>query len=424
MQSFNAFEPGLLIPQLSADVEFYPFDSNTYLVKHGLLGHQLRVSKAIMQVLELVDGERPIQTIATQMSVQLKSAVSSQLVFDMLYKGRLSQCGIVLSEQTVASKKADAYIWAKIILLKAHQIDKLCDWLAPLFRPKFFYALFMLLLVYLLTLILSQSIDIAKFAHWKFGPSMALYFYGIFILSTLLHEIGHAAACRHFNVRHGHIGLGMYLLAPVFFADVSDAWRVSKYKRLVIDLAGIFMELLFYSLISVVYFCIDNQLVLQLILLRLIGTTANLNPFLRFDGYWALCDLTNEPNLRTKSNALFQQTLTWLFSSTKSPLKTTRDYLMVTYASVSWFVIIFFIASSLLYNSGAIMYAPHHLVRLIERIIQNWDTITITSIWQSITQLLLPLLFYYMLIRLLTPLVIRFWKRLQHRKLHYMRTRY
>ena len=38
----------------------------------------------------------------------------------------------------------------------------------------------------------------------------------LFVCSSFIHEIGHAAACKYFGVEHGGVGVGLYLNFPVF----------------------------------------------------------------------------------------------------------------------------------------------------------------------------------------------------------------
>jgi len=69
-------------------------------------------------------------------------------------------------------------------------------------------------------------------------PSLVPALFNLTILSLAFHECGHAAACRYGGARPGRIGMGIYLVWPVFYTDVTDSYRLSKAGRLRTDLGG------------------------------------------------------------------------------------------------------------------------------------------------------------------------------------------
>lgn len=79
------------------------------------------------------------------------------------------------------------------------------------------------------------------------GPMSLLVVAFTSALGTFCHEFGHAAAL----VRHGgkkpEIGVGVYVIFPVMHTDVSEAWRLSRKKRIQIDVSGIYFQLLFMT---------------------------------------------------------------------------------------------------------------------------------------------------------------------------------
>ena len=64
------------------------------------------------------------------------------------------------------------------------------------------------------------------------------------ILSLAFHECGHARVPVG-GARPGRIGIGIYLVWPVFYTDVTDSWRLSKAGRLRTDLGGVYFNVLF-----------------------------------------------------------------------------------------------------------------------------------------------------------------------------------
>lgn len=47
------------------------------------------------------------------------------------------------------------------------------------------------------------------------------------LLSSFFHELGHASACKYFEVKHGGIGFGLYLNFPVLYTDVTEVWKLN-----------------------------------------------------------------------------------------------------------------------------------------------------------------------------------------------------
>ncbi len=138
------------------------------------------------------------------------------------------------------------------------------------------------------------------------SASHRLIGYLLILLSVLFHEFGHLSACAYFRCPHGEIRLGLYLAFPVFYANVSAAWRLRRKERVVVDLAGMYFQLLLTIPASVLFLLTRERLWL-LVLLELDGLILiSLNPFLRFDGYWLCSDLLGVPNLRSRSRLLLK----------------------------------------------------------------------------------------------------------------------
>jgi len=49
-----------------------------------------------------------------------------------------------------------------------------------------------------------------------------------YILSLIIHEIGHATATASMGKRAKEIGFGFYIIFPVFYTDVTSVWSMKK----------------------------------------------------------------------------------------------------------------------------------------------------------------------------------------------------
>ena len=59
-------------------------------------------------------------------------------------------------------------------------------------------------------------------------PADLLLVLGLSLVSALFHECGHAAGCRYGGARPGMIGVGIYLVWPAFFTNVTDSYRLDR----------------------------------------------------------------------------------------------------------------------------------------------------------------------------------------------------
>jgi putative peptide zinc metalloprotease protein len=116
--------------------------------------------------------------------------------------------------------------------------------------------------------------------------------------ALLFHEIGHCSACTRYGSRPGKIGIGLYLIWPVLYADTTESWALKRRHRAVVDVAGMYFHLIVSGacILAAQYF--SSPVLLVVSKSAILSTVLNLNPFFRFDGYWLLTDITGIPNIR------------------------------------------------------------------------------------------------------------------------------
>ncbi len=151
-------------------------------------------------------------------------------------------------------------------------------------------------------------------------PSVYLISCLLLLGSVLFHEFGHLAACRYFGCPHGEIRIGFYLIFPVFYANVSAAWRLPQKARIVVDLAGVYFQLLLTTPVFLLFHLTQDQVWLFLFLELDAMMLFCLNPFLRFDGYWLYSDFLGVPNLRSRSRLLMMRLVGRLIRRSPLPL--------------------------------------------------------------------------------------------------------
>lgn len=201
------------------------------------------------------------------------------------------------TEEGRQAKNRSSYIHFKWKLMGGDSLEKITQPLAALFRPKV-----IAILGVLSTLITGSYYLLSTRPTISLSTNELVAAYLILFGVFFIHELGHAAATKYYGMKPHEISFGFYLVFPVFFADVSEAWSLNKYKRIVINLGGIYFQLIINSiLVALAFIYPDSSILATLIYTNLFVVAYSLMPFLRYDGYWIYSDLFELPNLMGRS---------------------------------------------------------------------------------------------------------------------------
>lgn len=165
-------------------------------------------------------------------------------------------------------------------------------------------------------------------------------------VTKVLHELGHAFACKHFGGECHQIGPMLLVFTPALYCDTSDSWMLpNRFARAAVGLAGMAAEVLLASLATLLWAATGpsapHYLALNLMTVCGISTVLfNANPLLRYDGYYVLSDLWDIPNLAERSQRLFSQWMAKVLlgvpeESFSSPIARDR-WMLIGYAVASW----------------------------------------------------------------------------------------
>jgi len=143
---------------------------------------------------------------------------------------------------------------------------------------------------------------------WAVHSLLAVLLLGI--IASAVHELAHAIVARRHGCRVPRWGVLVLYVTLGFYADVSESWRCPRRERLAIAGAGLLANLAMGSVALITWSVTRGTVVAQpSLLFALVNTTLvvyNLNPFVRFDGYWLLSDMIRITSLRQKSFALLR----------------------------------------------------------------------------------------------------------------------
>jgi putative peptide zinc metalloprotease protein len=261
-------------------------------------GQVIQMSPLLYRVVCRIDGSRDPAAIAELVSGDLGRSLTADQVRHLI-TAKLAPLGIVAAEGAPAAAPTAnplLALRARGTLLPGRAVNAAGTLLRPLFRPPVVAAVIVSVL----------AMDYWLFAVHGLGggiqqvlrdPADLLIVVGLSVVSGAFHECGHAAGCRYGGARPGVIGVGIYLVWPAFFTNTTDAYRLSRAGRLRTDLGGLYFNAVFMLALAGIYGATSAEILLVVIAVTHLEMLQQLLPFVRFDGYFILSDLTGVPDL-------------------------------------------------------------------------------------------------------------------------------
>jgi len=225
------------------------------------------------------------------------------------------------------------------------------DWLVGILSDAFCFLFNQKLFRFIVALIITAQIFYATngpeipelFSISVLSKETLVIAYLLAIAVMLLHELGHAAAAKFYGVQPKEIGFGFYLIFPVFYADVTAVWKLDKYKRIIVNLGGVYFQFI-CNIVIIIYLCgfPDFSATLTTIFTFLYKVNIavilySLTPYFRNDGYWIYSDFFDLPNLNKRAYAYPKE----LFQTLKG-LPETESKLSCLYKDISGKLPLFF----------------------------------------------------------------------------------
>jgi putative peptide zinc metalloprotease protein len=197
-------------------------------------------------------------------------------------------------------------------------MDRTIPYIRWMFTRGFIVASLFLFAMYLLVAAVKWtelSGAIGDMYHFRYSAAQlaTLWITGTIII--VIHEMGHGFTCKHYGGQVHEIGAMLLYFEPAFFCNVNDAWTFPELKaRLWVTAAGSWIQLVVASLAAIVWWAaapgtLVAEVALDAVLIGGVTTILmNANPLIPLDGYFALSDWLEVPNLRQRASGY----LTWL----------------------------------------------------------------------------------------------------------------
>lgn len=123
----------------------------------------------------------------------------------------------------------------------------------------------------------------------------------------IVHELGHAVMARHVGGSCRELGLMLFVGSPCLYADVSSCWMVpERRKRAAVTIAGSWIEgviasVTFWLWLFTMPGVLHASAYFILVVVVVGNVVMNLNPLMRYDGYYLLSDAWGIPNLHQQA---------------------------------------------------------------------------------------------------------------------------
>jgi putative peptide zinc metalloprotease protein len=317
-----------LTPRLrsNASIHRHQYRGHTWYVLRDMASDRLhRFSPATYLVLGLMDGRRTVQELWELATGRLGDDAPTQddmiRLLAQLHAADVLQCDVPPDTEELRQRRERHAAqrrrarWMSPLAWRLPLVDpeRLLQAVAPLTRPLFGVAGLGLWLAVVVPAAILLGVHwgefTAGFLDRLLTPHHAVLLWLVFPVVKALHEIGHAVAIKAFGGEVHDMGLMLLVFTPVPYVDASaSAAFPGKWPRLAVAAAGMMVEFFLAALAVLVWLMAQpgavRTVAYDVIVVAGLSTLLfNINPLLRYDGYYLLSDLLEIPNLYGRSRA-------------------------------------------------------------------------------------------------------------------------
>jgi CRP-like cAMP-binding protein len=314
-------------PRKIQEVETYEnVDSSgdyVFILKNPNTNSYFQTAHAGKAVWEKIDGVRSLYDLTIEYYKEFGELNYSRLSTFVM---ALHLANMVNLDLKISKEQHVEWVWKILYWIKKILTFKVCyphvDKFIQITYDKFVYLLFRKLSIIFLSLISLIGLFIFLFLSpsvvesLKMDPKNFVYYMtGIFLLSFTLpfHELAHGYTTKFYGRKVHSFGIGWLWTSPFAFCDTSDMWLNPWKERLVVDLAGIFLNIILAGFAGILMLFFNENTIIQITIWSFVFNTyllsvfSNLNPAIDLDGYYVLMDWFDKPNLR-------KETVLWIKS--------------------------------------------------------------------------------------------------------------
>lgn len=291
-----------------------------YVLKNKREKTYLRLSATEYQLWTRMNGEASVQELIVDHFMSngtFAHTLVARLVEELYWHHMLSETPIAVWSQVKEAVQKRSWLyrlsvpaqWVLTQKLSIHGLDHYVEKIYQYFGWLFFTrpAQLLFLLISVGGLIAYERL-IRDPNYYFLGSnlvsSLALLWLAA-VLPVLIHELGHALTVKHYLREVPRGGLMLYFGMPAAFVETTDIWLEPRRARLAVTWNGPYTGLIVGGS-AALFISIFPAADINLFLFKMAGFAyltvfINVNPLLKFDGYYLLSDALEIPSLREKS---------------------------------------------------------------------------------------------------------------------------
>ncbi len=300
----------------------------SFIVKEHATHKYFRFKLLEIMVMQQFDGEKTFADVAaalTEQGLPLKPAAVESFARKLNQMGLLERTvqekSVLLMERLRAERNRrvkKTHYQGSILRMRfsvGDPNDFFDRWTPRLgfFFSKPFLVMSVVLFAMYPLLIASKWPVMMQVVRTFYTPSLySVQFFVVFWVTAVtvivIHELGHGFCCKYFGGEVHEMGAMIIYGNPAFYCNVNDAWTFPELKaRLWVTAAGSWIQMVVASLAAIVLWAAQpGTLVSQIMAVAVLigGVTtvvANANPLIPLDGYYALSDYLEIPNMRQRA---------------------------------------------------------------------------------------------------------------------------
>lgn len=259
-------------------------------------GQMVQLGSLLYALLEGMDGQRNTGQLARAVSHRTGRRVEEAHILRLAQK--LAGQGLLSGWEHHAPPRRNPLLalrW-KVLVTNPDRTRQATAPFSVLFRPWIVWPMLGAFAVVVWYVLVDKGVASATAQAFN-RPDLLLLVFALAVVSAGFHELGHAAACRYGGATPGGMGMGLYMVWPAFYTDVTDAYRLPRRDRLRIDLAGLYFNAVVAVATMAVWLVWRVDALLLVVAFQLLQMVRQLSPVIRADGYHILSDATGVPDL-------------------------------------------------------------------------------------------------------------------------------
>jgi putative peptide zinc metalloprotease protein len=288
-----------------------------------------RLTPMQWKLLNLFDGKRTIPEIAAMSAAETGEEWSAGEVqefadtladTDLMQRRAVDKSAALLQSLEEQRKRRRRSKWGDLSEVNVAAWDpdvfltRLYPFIRFLFTPQF--NLFAILMVgIMLTIFMGHWSDIwhDTLEFYNLSDKGLRDFIEVWVLFSFVaffHESAHGCTVKHYGGEVHRMGFMLMYFLPCFFCDSTEVYVYGdKWARIYTALAGIWSELIFCSLVTVVWWATSpgmwiHDVAYLLIVITGVGVVIlNINPLVKLDGYFVFSELVGVTDLKEKSTS-------------------------------------------------------------------------------------------------------------------------